>query len=308
MPIDYTLFNARTGPFEENTMMGKCISVAISFGLVALMGVSAGQTDRADPKSVAKLIAQLGAKEFRARDQASKGLEKLGKPVLPILRKAVAANVELEAKRRIEQVMIRIENALLETEEKSWQGLDAPRRGIKERLVRILRRTPGLSDQQVVSAIYLLVGGRSPNAEEASRAQKQLKESDSRFIPAFQIARSLVQSKEFKSEVAEANVRILKVERDLAAETEISKRLQLLNGKEIQELTEEVAASLTKAAKTNQQVVELVFLLVLSRFPNKMEYTVTVAHLKKANQRPVRETVDLIWAVINCGEFAFENR
>jgi hypothetical protein len=98
----------------------KCSGVAISLSILALVCDAAaawGQTAAADepsPETVAKLIARLGALDFRTRQQASYELEKLGSPVLPALRKAATANLELEVKRRIELVVIRINAASVE--------------------------------------------------------------------------------------------------------------------------------------------------------------------------------------------------
>ncbi len=167
-------------------LIRNCSSIAMVLGMLTLIGGAAGgpgQTDPAAPPSpeiVAKLVAQLGAADFRTRQQASDQLEKLGAPVLPALRKAVRANLELEVKRRIEIVATRIENALLKTEENRWQALDALRRGIKDRVVKILTRTPALNDHQVVSAIYLLSVGRSPADDEVNRVQKQFAENQNR--------------------------------------------------------------------------------------------------------------------------------
>jgi len=130
--------------------IAKYLCVAISLAVWTQTGLPAGgfaQADPPDPESVAKLIAQLGAKDFRAREHATKALERLGASVLPALRKAAKGNLGLEAKRRIEQMITRIETAHLKEEEKHWQELDEPRRGISVRLVQVLSKTPALSDQ-----------------------------------------------------------------------------------------------------------------------------------------------------------------
>lgn len=66
------------------------------------------------PEAVAKLIAQLGAADFRSRQRASDELEKLGEQVLPALQKAAMAKPALEVKRRIELVVMHIKAASVE--------------------------------------------------------------------------------------------------------------------------------------------------------------------------------------------------
>jgi hypothetical protein len=100
-------------------LTGKCSGVAMSLAILALMGEAAagrgqtGPTEEPSPETVAKLIAQLGAVPFRLRQQATDELTKLGDPVLPALRKA-ATKSELEVRRRIELVVIRIQAASVE--------------------------------------------------------------------------------------------------------------------------------------------------------------------------------------------------
>jgi hypothetical protein len=254
------------------------------------------------PLAVAKLIARLGDAEFRSRQDASDKLVQLGDPVLPALRKAVTTNTEVEVKRRIELVVTRIENALLKAEEKRWQDLDAPRRGIKDRIGKIMARTPTLSNQQLASAIYLLTLGRPPTGDEVKQAHKQLVETNVRALSVLQLARSLVQGKEFSAEVAAANVRISILKQDLATEMGLAQKLARLNGVEFQKLADEVAASVDKAVKADAHFVEVAFLLGMSRFPTASESKSGVAHLKRAGNRQTA-TSDVVWSMINSREF-----
>src|SRR5207244_10816957 len=118
------------------------------------------------------------------------------------LRKAAKASSDLEVRRRIELVVMRIENALFKTEEKLWQNMDAPRHGIKDRLVKILARTPALSDHQVTSAVYLLTVGLSPTDEHVARAKKQFSQSNGRLTNILQLTSSLVPSEKFRASVS----------------------------------------------------------------------------------------------------------
>jgi hypothetical protein len=107
-------------------LTGKSFSVAVTLAIVALIGdttAGLGQTvpaEQPSPEAVAKLIAQLGAEDFRSRQEAGDQLVKLGDPVLPALRKAATAKIELEIKRRIELVVIRIEAASVEKLAKAY--------------------------------------------------------------------------------------------------------------------------------------------------------------------------------------------
>jgi hypothetical protein len=276
----------------------KCACLAIALAAMIAGAVPAlGQDARPSPEAVAKLIAQLGAVDFRTRQQASNELQELGDSVVHTLRKAAMGEVTLETRRRIENVVERIENALLKAEEKHWQELDAGRRDIKERVVKILARTPPLSDQQATTAIYLVTLNRRPTDAEIAAAQTQFKERSHRLIAALQLARPLVKGKEYNADVAAANSRILKLPRD---------RTALGNDPDTQRLTKEVAVALNRAAKTDEQFCDLAFLLMLSRFPGAKESTTLTAHLTKTrNNAELRAGLaeDIIWALINTGEF-----
>jgi hypothetical protein len=250
---------------------------------------------------VARLIGQLETADVPARQQASDKLEELGGAVLPALRQAIAARTDAEVKGRLELVAARIENSLLKAEEKHWQDLDASRRGLKDRLVKIVARTPTLSDRERTLAVYLLAVGRPPTDDEAKLAQKRLVESNGRAASALSLARSLVQGKEFCAELADVNARLTAVKTDLAAEKDLAKKLHRLNSDEFQKVTSDAAASLTKVMKTDESLTDLAFLVALSRFPRANETEQAVAHLKKAGRQPGTENI--VWALMNTKEF-----
>jgi len=114
------------------------MALRFEIALLAILGVA--PIVRCQPAlpaedGVAKLIARLGAADFRVREQANRELTKLGGKVLPALRQAVATNVALDTRRRIEILMKQIENNLLAAETKNWQTLDAPPY-VKDRLIK----------------------------------------------------------------------------------------------------------------------------------------------------------------------------
>jgi hypothetical protein len=117
---------------------GKCCGVVLSVALLALAYDAAagpGQTVPAEepsPEAVAKLLVQLGAAHYSTRQQASAALEKLGRPVLPALRKAAKAKTELEVRQRIERVVIRIEAASVEERVKAYRRAHRLKRDLLE--------------------------------------------------------------------------------------------------------------------------------------------------------------------------------
>jgi hypothetical protein len=282
---------------------GKWSGVAMILAILTVSRAAAVPVSREppSPETVAKLIEQLGSADVQLRQRASERLEELGGSILPDLRQAIAAKTEPEVKRRLDLVVTRIENNLRKAEEKRWQDLDAPRRGLKDRLVAIVVKTPTLSDRQRASAVYLLAVGRPPTPAEVKRAQKQLVETNGRAASALSLARSLVQSEKFSAEVAEVNIRLTKVKTDLAGETDLAKQLHRLNSDEFQKMNRDVAGSLTRLMKTDVPLIDLAFLLMLSRFPRANEMEQANAHLKKVG-RPVG-TEDIIWALLNTKEF-----
>ena len=220
--------------------------------------------------------------------------ETLAGPIVPTLRKAVIAKSESE-------VRSQIENAA-KVEDKHWQDLDAPQRGIKDRVVTILTKAPALSDQQVASAVYLLTVGRTPTDDELKRTQKDFAESNDRPLSALQLTRALVQSKDFNIELAATNGRLFKIPKDLATKREAGQIPILLTADEFQKLTAECAASVNQAVKTDEQFVDLVYLLSLSRFPTATESNQFVAHLKQAPERATA-TRDIFSFLLNSKEF-----
>jgi hypothetical protein len=288
----------------------RLVIVVVAFAVIGGSTTHLGQAAPAkspSPEAVAKLIAQLGDADFRTREQATRELERLGTTVLPALRKAARTNPELEVKSRLEHLIVQIEKGPLKSEEKHWQEFDAPRRGIKDRLVAILARAPALTDQQVASAVYLLTVSRPPTDDEMARARKQFTDLGGRLVPALRLARSLVQAKEFNVAVAAANDRLSRVRKDLAAGANVAERLHRLNGAEFQKMSDEIAASLNKAVKTDEQFVNLAFLLTLSRFPDAKQSTVAITHLKNTKDRAIA-TANIIWSLTNTKEFLTASR
>jgi hypothetical protein len=285
----------------------KPAGVALVLGILIHSADAIGDGKPAEQPSfdaVMKLVGQLGAADFSVRQDASNKLEKLGNPVIPLLRKAATGKLDVETKRRIELVITRIEEGILSAEEKHWKNLDAPRRGIKDRLLKVVARTPDLSDRQAATAAYLLALCRLPTDDEVKDAAKQLADADGKRINLLRLARTLVQSKQFNADVAAANGRLLKLQADLASEGDLTAKLQRLNGPELQKLISQLAEPVRKAVKEDNEFMELACLMTLSRFAKEAESKNAVAHLKRTADRKTG-TDDIFWALLNSREFLF---
>ena len=57
----------------------------------------------ADPKQLARWIADLDNESFAVRDKAQRAIEGLGEPAIPALRRALADQPSLEVKRRLQE-------------------------------------------------------------------------------------------------------------------------------------------------------------------------------------------------------------
>lgn len=251
---------------------------------------------------VAKLIEQLSDRRFRARQQAADELVKFGRPVLPALQKAARATSDPEVKRRVELLVSRIENAEFHAEEERWVKLHDGQRAVKERLFKILDRTPNLSDEQLARSVYLLTVGRPPADEELKSALKQFAEAERRTVHLLQLTRTLLQGKECKTAVVDTNLTLLNLQKELAAEKRQAELIARVTGPEFQKSCGAIAAALDKVVKSEEQYVTLVMLLALSRFPTANEMNGSTAYLKQAQQRAAA-AADIVWAVLNTNEF-----
>src|SRR5262249_38723979 len=75
------------------------------------------QPDRLDESKVKKLIADLDADEFQAREAASKELAKLGRSAESLLRAALAGSPSVEVKGRLERLLEAISEESLTPEQ-----------------------------------------------------------------------------------------------------------------------------------------------------------------------------------------------
>jgi RNA polymerase sigma factor (sigma-70 family) len=76
-------------------------------GAAALLQERLRPADTADARTVARLIGELDAKRFPAREEATRELERLGESAEPALRRALAARPTPEVRRRVEALLHR---------------------------------------------------------------------------------------------------------------------------------------------------------------------------------------------------------
>ncbi len=221
-------------------------------------------------------------------------LEKSADPIRPTLRKSEIAKSDSEVRSQIESAV--------KTEDKNWQDLDEPRRGIRDRVVKVLARTPTLSDQQVTSAVYFLTVGRVPIDDEMKQARKKFAETKDRPLSVLQLTRGLVQGKDFNTAVAATNGRLFKIQKDFATKRDAGEIPIVMTADEAQKVFADSAAAVNQAAKTDEQFVDLAYLLAFSRFPSTPESNQLVGHLKKSPDRATAAN-DIFSFLINSREF-----
>mgnify|MGYP003328837807 CR=1 FL=1 len=220
--------------------------------------------------------------------------EELMSAILPAIRKA--ENSESNTK-----ILAQIEAAATEAETQ-WEKLDAPQRGVKNRIVKVLTKTLNLNDDQIVLAAFLFSVGRPPSEEESKQARKELAESKDRPQVVLKIARSRVESREFNARLATASNRLLQMQTYLATKRGAGDVPVLISAEEFQMVATDCAEAVNQVAKTDEQFIELACLLTFSRFPSSVETGQFVPYLKKATDRS-KAMLDIFIYLLNSREF-----
>jgi WD40 repeat protein len=81
---------------------------------VAWIKESVKPTAAVEMKRIDELIAQLDDNQFKVREKATGELYKIGEPIVPALEKALAGNLTLETKRRLEEIRNRLTTRVLQ--------------------------------------------------------------------------------------------------------------------------------------------------------------------------------------------------
>jgi hypothetical protein len=98
----------------------------------------------ADPKQVARWIADLDNESFAVREKAQRALERLGEPVIPALRQALADQPPLETKRRLQKALAAVEPKLV---------TNSPERLRQIRVVQVLESIATSEAQQELQTL-----------------------------------------------------------------------------------------------------------------------------------------------------------
>jgi len=87
--------------------------VAASHSSVSFLTDRLRPVEPADDARLGRLIGELDSNEFKVRTQASQELEELGEQAETALSKALAGNLSLEARRRVESLLHKVEVRIL---------------------------------------------------------------------------------------------------------------------------------------------------------------------------------------------------
>jgi hypothetical protein len=78
-----------------------------------------------DGKRFARLLAELDNPQFSVREKANAELEKLGAAAEPLLREALAGRLSLEAQRRVERLLEKVQGLVLTPDElRAWRAVE----------------------------------------------------------------------------------------------------------------------------------------------------------------------------------------
>jgi hypothetical protein len=114
----------------------------------------------ADAAAVKKLIAELGADDFKRREKAARELGKLGEAAEPWLRKALDGDLPLESRRRINALIARLDTDFFKD---------------RLRIARVLEVLEHIATPEARAVLERHATGPSPSAAEGRRALERLK-------------------------------------------------------------------------------------------------------------------------------------
>ncbi|MFI4913202.1 MAG: DUF1553 domain-containing protein [Sedimentisphaeraceae bacterium JB056] len=88
-----------------------------------------------------------------------------------------------------------------------------------------------------------------------------------------------------------------------------SQLLHLLNSTEIhsQVKNSEILSNIVKMTKSNKQMIERVYVLVLARYPTDEELTIVTNYIKQQKLWRKKAAEDIMWALINTKEFLYRH-
>jgi hypothetical protein len=117
-----------------------------------------------EPRRVTQLLTELSSDRFRVRSRARKELEEMEEAAEPLLREALKNRPTLEARRRMEELLGRIEESLRQTG------------GVSPQLLRLLRGVEALERIGTPAARRALqkIAERSPDHDVGAEAKAAL--------------------------------------------------------------------------------------------------------------------------------------
>jgi hypothetical protein len=88
-----------------------------------------------------------------------------------------------------------------------------------------------------------------------------------------------------------------------------AQRLHLLNSSHIQRKLEEspLVRNLARSGRTPLEIVQGVYLAVLSRYPTEAEVQAVAEYFRAGAARPREAALDLAWALLNSPEFLYRH-
>lgn len=247
------------------------------------------------PERLQKLIAQLGDGKFQVRKQASEELSRHGRAAVLALKEAAANHKDPEVRK--------LAGALVE----EIEARDRPRAALLIVLARFLEAKPAPSDRQVAVALHLLSLSRAATEAEVDAAEKRLKAAKDRNAEAEALMYALLCGRDFNARLAEVNMKVVELKQKVDGAPPAEK-FGRLNGEEFQKGLKEIARGMRSALekRSDADLLDATFLVVLRRFPKAEENTSALAHLKKVDNRE-RFVEDLVWALMNTKEFLMGN-
>jgi len=159
-----TLWSSLAAPDASRAYQTLWKLVAASDQAVPLLAELVRPGPAVDPKRVTRLLTDLDDDDFQVRSQAQKELKEMAEAAEPFLRQALKDRPTLEARRRMEDLLGRIEDAFKQTG------------GVSPKLLRLLRGVEALERIGTPAARQALqkVAERSPDHDVGAEAKAAL--------------------------------------------------------------------------------------------------------------------------------------
>lgn len=269
--------------------------------LIVVLGcgsASATSNPQVAPRILRELIEQLGSRDYREREKASRQLVEMGRFGLPALRNA-RAHTDPEIRQRAMLLISQIE------------GRDSHRQILRGLLTQLLTDTR-LSRSQCVEAIPLVCLGRSPAESERGELLRKLDLARGDVASREKFFDSLLYHPAFCKDIARVCQHINKIRTETQSAFQrrgASGTMMLINSKEVQDKVLAAGKIIveTKALRSNEDRMNVMFLLTLYRFPTEKEKSSVLKWFAKPKPRKVGWG-DIQWALINTKEFVEEQR